>query len=458
MYDEIEILQPLYRKGLIDMDGVNSDVIERLPFAELLDLYDEVSSTAAGLPDSGKMRGRIFCASNSLSGAPYECLEQSCRISRVEELSKFSALFADNVLFHNYLADLSPSYGHVPKQDDFDFRYRVISDISALYKIKDLMKAGIAQPYTTPNSYCLGCFSNHFLGKGSSGRINQSINKLRTSIYSRLDAYLAYDEYGGYYVNCECDESVFPHGTRTYHLEDAIEQVLPPYVIKEVHEKGGIYLSSGNKKKLGLAESISSESITEAVYQKSISKLTGGSILTHSVSEINALRSVEVDDVVLNINNVLSKHWDIIIPYAEQVSVSTLLTLREREQEAFVRFRTALDKSVSEAFSLKGSFTEKDARELYSGVIEPSVSSLETITKNATKDLIKKPLVTLAGAGAAIGVGAYTGMLSGDMALAAKALGLGKVAYDGVTSTLNMADITRDIRQEDYYYLWKMKR
>ncbi|WP_305457652.1 hypothetical protein [Photobacterium leiognathi] len=458
MYDDIAIFQPLYRKGLIDMDGVNVERIERLPFLELLDLYDEVSNTVANLPDSSNMRGRIFCASNSLSGSPHECIEQNCRLSRVEELSKFSALFADNVLFHNYLSDISPSYGHIPEQDDFDFRYRVVADIHTLYKFKDLIKDGIAQPYMTPKNYCLECFSNQFLGKGYSNRISKSIDKLGSNIYSKVEVFLTFNEVDGYLANCESDENTLPHGTQIYYLDNSIEEVLPSNVIKKAHEQGGIYLSLGNKKKLGLAESISSTSIAEAVYQKAIAKHTSGSILTHSLNEVNALNLIEKDNHVSNINTILSKHWNIIIPYAEQISVSNLLKLRKREQEAFIRFRAILDKSVSEALALKGSFTEKDARELFADVIEPDLALLETKTKIATKDLIKKPLISLAGVGAAIGVGAYTGMLSGDMALAAKALGLSKIAYDSVTSTLEMADISKEIRQEDYYYLWKMQR
>lgn len=159
MYNNIEIFKPLYANGLIDMDGVNDSLIGKISFSKLLDIYDEISGAASGFPKASHLRGRVFCASNSLSGAPYECCEHNCRLSRVDELSKFSALFADNVLYHNFISDISPAFGHAPERDDDDFRYRAISDIHVLYKLGDLISSGIVQPYTTPHGYCLECFA-----------------------------------------------------------------------------------------------------------------------------------------------------------------------------------------------------------------------------------------------------------------------------------------------------------
>lgn len=456
MHRNTNMLQPLYENGLLDMDGVNRDRIERLSFSKILDIYDEISSLVAGLPKKENIVGRVFCASNSLSGAPYECSERSCRISRVDELSKFSSLFADNVLFHNFLADLSPSFGHAPSEDGENFRYRVVSDIYSIYKLKDLMYAGIVQPYTAPNGYCLDCFSNKFLGKSSSGIVSRARARFKRDLENSMEVYISYD-HDGYYVVCEADEMIFPHGSICISLNsNDLGNLSDDFLIKAKENK--IYLTNKQRRELGFGESISYNLVMEAVYQKSISRFVGGSILTHSSSEINALKSIEGDQSIKKTNDILSKHWNIIIPYAEQLSASELLTLREREPEAFVTFRNALDTSVGEAFSLKNSFTEQDARELYSGIIQPSLAKMEISTKSARKDLIKKPFTVLAGVGAVLGVGAYSGLLSGDLATAAQALGLGKVLYDGVTSTIEMSDVTKTIKQEDYYYLWKMNR
>ena len=57
---------------------------------------------------------------------------------------------------------------------------------------------------------------------------------------------------------------------------------------------------------------------------------------------------------------------------------------------------------------------------------------------------------------AALGVGLYTGMVPAELIPAAKALGLGKVAFDTASSTTKLADTKKDIRQEDFYYLWRV--
>ena len=376
MYNDIEIFKPFYANGLIDMDGVNNDRIARIPFTKLLDIYDEVSASVSEFPDKRNMRGRVFCASNSLSGAPYECLAHDCRIARVDELSKFSALFADNVLYHNFIADSSPTFGHAPDEDDYDFRYKVVSDISVLYQLRDLISSGIVQPYTTPHGYCLDCFSNKYLGPKSSGNIKKASVSFKNLVTKKLEVFLTSDE-NGIYANCEGDETILVHGGGTYILDDTVKDIIPRDVMKKA-STGGVYLSKRLKKEMQIAEAISSELITDAVIQKSVSKLTGGSILTHSPREIGAMKAIENDSSVQNINNILSDHWNIIIPYAEQISVDGLLKLREREGESFVQFRTALDNSVSEAFNSKNSFTEKDAREMYSDLIEPKLAPIRT--------------------------------------------------------------------------------
>lgn len=456
MYNDVPMFQPLYANGLIDMDGVNINRIESMSFSKLLDIYDEVSNTVSKFPEKDGMRGRIFCASNSLSGAPYECMEQLCRIERVEELSKFSALFADNVVYHNFLADISPSYGHPPEEDDYDFRYQVASDLLVLYQLKDLIASGIVQPYTTPQSYCVSCFSKKFLGSRLSNNVKNASSRFVHDIYQKMEVELIGDE-NGICVSCEADETIFPHGSSYIFLSDRVKDILPKKIINKAY-KGGAYLNDHYKRQLKLGEMISTRLMTEAVYQKTVSKITGGSLLTHSPSEIGAMKAIEDDACVHHVNNILSEHWNIIIPYAEQISVSKLLKLREREGESFIGFRKALDKSVSEAFQLKSSFNEKDARDLFSDMIEPQLAQLELKTKLATRDLMKNPLKVMAGMGAVIGVGAYTGLLSGDLATAVEALGLGKIVYDGVTSTIDLMDVTKEIKQEDYYYLWKMSK
>lgn len=294
------------------------------------------------------------------------------------------------------------------------------------------------------------------MGKPTSIHVKKASIKLKNIVYQKLDAFL-YGHEDSLHVHFEADDTILTHGISIMKLNDHHMALLPPDIFKKAFS-GGVYLSKRLKRQLRLGEMISSELITDAVVQKSVSKLTGGSVLTHSPREIGAMKAIELDPAIQHTNNILSEHWNIIIPYAEQISVAGLLKLREREGESFIKFRKTIDNSVAEAFKLKGGFTEKDARELFADIIEPELAQLELKTKSATKDLVKKPLIVMSGIGAALGVGAFTGMLSGDLAVAAKALGLGKIVYDGVTSTMERMDVEREIKQENFYYLWKMKK
>ncbi|TGV17306.1 hypothetical protein E5N72_18955 [Pseudoalteromonas sp. MEBiC 03607] len=456
MHNDIKMFESLYQNSLIDMDGVNEEIINKTPFSKLLDIYDEVSSSVSYLPQEQNLIGKVFTASNNFAGSSYECPAMKCRMNRVEELSKFSTLFGENVLFHNFLADSSPTFGHAPSKDSKKFRNRVIADINVLMGLKGVISKGIAVPYTMPHGFCLNCFTRKFLGNSSSQLVERELKNLENHIYKSMDMEIIKTE-SGFKLRCSSDNDILPH-TYIHQLSSKEQGMLPDDILQNMHVEDKHTLSHAQKKMFSEVKRLSRQLMAEAVHQKSMSKLTGGSILTHSLAEVNTLKRLESDSQISHVNDILSEHWKIIIPYAEQLSVDNLLLLREREPESFIQFRGAIEKSVSEAISLNKGFSVRDARELFSDTIAPNIAKIEQSTKIATFDLIKKPLIASVGIGAVLGVGAYTGLLTGDLSVAAKALGLGKIVYDGVTSSVEGIDALKERKQADYYFLWRMQR
>lgn len=454
-----EMFLPLYKNDILNLDGINEEKINKLSFTKLLDIYDEVSQSVAKLPNRDELSGRVFTSSNSLSGSSLECEELSCRIKRVDELAKFSSLFADQVLWHNFLSDISPSFGHPPETDSEDFRYHVLADIHVLFKIKDLIDNNIIQPYTIPHGYCPDCFAKTFYGDRNPEQILNAKLNLENDIKNSLSLSISCLDEDLFTINYDGDDNYIPHGGASImYNRNEIESIIPNHIIDKIKENQKIKLPDKVYNNLNIPAHLSNSLTTEALYQKTIANITGSSILTHSTGEINAIKRIEGNDYIRNINNLLLNHWDIIIPFANNFTPTEILELRFREQESFISFRSCLDKSLSEAFAMKETFTSKDARDIYASIIQPSLAELDKKAKSAARSLFKKPLFTATSVVATLSLGAASGLLSHDLATALKLLGASKITYDTINELLHNCNLENSIKNENYYFLWKMRK
>ena len=103
-------------------------------------------------------------------------------------------------------------------------------------------------------------------------------------------------------------------------------------------------------------------------------------------------------------------------------------------------------------------FTEKQAREIYSDLIETRLASLDKRVKVAKKDLLKKSVRSVVAVAGVISFGLYSGFISGETAELIKTLGLAKIAYDVVEKSIPIGEAKSAIKSDDLYFLWKAKK
>src|SRR5262249_27371069 len=106
------------------------------------------------------------------------------------------------------------------------------------------------------------------------------------------------------------------------------------------------------------------------------------------------VQSVSNNQDIERRNSIACKYLSSMVPFVEDVAIADLIKLRNREEDAFIRYRRALNQAIDE-FKEGGTFTERDARTLYSDVIARRLSSLEQGMKDARGDLLRKPLVSI---------------------------------------------------------------
>ena len=101
---------------------------------------------------------------------------------------------------------------------------------------------------------------------------------------------------------------------------------------------------------------------------------------------------------------------------------------------------------------------ERHARELYGDVLEPSLVRLDLKLRNAHRGLVKTSRRKVFAWVGAITFGLFSGLLPSSLEAAAKALGLTKVLAELGESALQTGGNEDVIRNDDMYFLWKVRQ
>lgn len=184
----------------------------------------------------------------------------------------------------------------------------------------------------------------------------------------------------------------------------------------------------------------------------------GTMFLTERALDIELLRQLSADTSIEQRNRLLQKYLTCIVPFIDSVHPIDLVKLRQGEEASFILFRHALTRAIDEYKGQKAELTERDAKSIYGDIIQPQLARLDSKVNSARRNLIKKTTAQIAGWTAAISVGLYAGLLPSGIAAAAAALGLTKVIADLGQELLAKRDVEEEIRQEEMYFLWKVRK
>jgi len=188
------------------------------------------------------------------------------------------------------------------------------------------------------------------------------------------------------------------------------------------------------------------------------SKVLKTSFLTDNPLDISFLKAVASRPEIDSRNEIAFKHLTSLVPFVADMRIPDLLKLRKREEEAFLNYRKALNEAIAEFRSLSSDFTEKEARQIYSDVIQPRLAALDKRVKVAKKDLLKKSIRSVIAVAGVISFGLYSGFISGETAELIKTLGLAKIAVDVVEKAIPIGEATSAAKTDDLYFLWKAQK
>lgn len=245
-----------------------------------------------------------------------------------------------------------------------------------------------------------------------------------------------------------------------YEGNNRIRDVLKgmPRLLSQLENSEAVRLSSSLANKLQVQRRFASTVANSATFGILSSKILRTSFLTDNPLDISFLRTVTNSPEINSRNQIAFKHLTSMVPFVEDVRLRDLLKLRKREEEAFLNFRKAINQAISDFRSLSSNFSEKDARQVYSDVIQPRLAALDKRVNVAKRDLLKKGIRSVATAVGIISFGLYSGLFSEETAELIKTLGLAKIAYDVGQAVIPVGEAKSGIKTDDLYFLWKAKK
>jgi hypothetical protein len=451
------MFEVLQRAGLLKRSAPNPRALMNMPFTRLLEVLDEASASTARRPTSASKSTQIHCASLGLGGGRAECEGLSCRATRLDELSRFAALYADRVVIHNFIAELSPTFGHPPPGESDEFREMVFADLTLLATIRPLVEQGLIVPFTPPSNVCPSCLAESAFGIAARRRLRRAERNLSREIGRNISVRCGKGE-SRYMVTFSGPERFLPHrGMRIVSL-DPWPGTDTRRILRRLEAGETVLVSSPARPRTEAVTTVADGILSSVDYQLAVAGVVDGSFLTHRDIDLDVLRYVSGSPDLARRNELAASHLEMLVPFLSDVPISDLLTLRKKEGDAFIRFRAALKQAVEEFKSAGPSFTAKDAKTLHADFIAPELSRLNQKVAEAKRDVLKIPMSSAVGTVAAIGFGLYTGLIPAELRIAAEALGITKIVSDAVGKIVEKSDIRATVRPEQFYYLWKVQQ
>lgn len=449
------LFEQLDNSGFVRNGELNLSLIEHSSPIDIIDFAQEsINITSA---ENFNKDNSVFShsASLALGGGRSPCASLECRIKKVKELTQFATFYADRVYIHNFLGDYKK---HVDRPlNETEIRKNFADDLRILLELRPLIESGRIIPITAPY-YCPHCLVKHSFGQEDDRRLRKAINWLIEKYNKNLViSLLAIDK--NYFFLSKGPESLLEHGSQvflTHELHPALKKM--PNISAKIKLNKETRLTKAMVKKIEYDKHLAYGTFQSILFELATSQCLNTCFLSDKAVEIEFLMNVSNNFTINRRNKIVQKYLTCLVPFINHVSTSELIKLRNREEESFLIFRQVLAKAIDEHKAKKDEFTEKDAKQIYQDIIEPQLAILDRKIKIAHKSLIKGTIQKVLSWTGAISFGLYSGFLPSGLTAAASALGLTKILADFTESFMNKKDVELMIRDQDMYFLWKVRR
>lgn len=451
-----ELIKLLRKRNLLSKNGPKTSTIDSLSSTKVIDLFAEIGKVVTANQHPVKNSVFSFSASLGLGGSSLECRVLSCRLNRINILARFALLYGDEVYISNFLTDYDIK--SITEENVQFVKENLYDDLLVLQEIRPLLEQGYIKFFEPQRDICFSCHADQFLGKNAHKRFSEEYKRLRDEFLANMNVKCDRKD-DQYHFTCDGPFPYFDHDLVCTYDNIPKELAAKPYTVLRRVQKGEItQLSKTLIKSLGLHTEMAHLVATNAMHGLATSGSLKTSFLTENDLHISFLNSLHYDPEIRERNSVALKYLESMVPFVEDVALKEIIKLRQREEEAFVIYRQALNLAIDKFANSGAVFTEKDARTLHADVIAPSLALLDRKIKQAKRDLISKPLRSFVGVVGAVSFGLLTGLISSNISAIAQTVGLVKFSADVIENVMSFNDREKDIKNDQFYFLWKIKK
>ena len=449
-----EIIELFKKNNFIKRNKPNAQILDSISMSKFIDFNKELDAIVCSNHKPVNNPFFSYAADPNLGGSDAECCELNCRLDRIDSLARYSLLYSEEVYIESYFGKYSLLEGNINfemvKKDFYD-------DLVLINHIKPLIENGTIRLYSPDKKLCFSCQAKNILGEKN----GKSFERARKILIEEVKQNLT--------LSCKLSSNKYlfqVHGSEKYfdHGMIFLNSKIPPYlkkrqaILSQINSGKQITLARSAIKEMEIDEDIIHTFIHNTLFGLSTSYGLNTSYLTQSQRQIDFINALNKKSELKDNNIVSHKHLRSIIPFIEDVSIENLIKLRKRESEAFINYRTALKESLIHFRNIKGKFTQAEAKEFYSDVLEPKIASLDIKVKKAKRDLINKPLRSIAGVVGVLSFGMISGLFPENISQLAQVIGLTKFGSDLIKDTIKIDDKEDGIVEDKYYFLWKVKK
>jgi hypothetical protein len=450
------IFQILLRKDFIKGNEVAIDKVRNTSVSTLIDIaktiFDITSAADFGRENS------IFAhsASFSIGGGRRPCADLDSRMTHIDQLARFSALYSDRVYIYNFMSDYLT--GDIDPTKESEFRTNFTNDLIMLNSVRPLIERNILVPYSFPKIDCINGLVSTTMSDDWGIFVNQEHKRLNDLFLNNVDVIFKREAKERYLFIEKGPEDFVTHGTSYRHVYLLWPEIKNMHqLMRKVDSGQEVTLSKTILKKSKYHDFNVNYILKNISFGLSTSRVFRTSFLTDSDIHVDILNSISRDPFINKRNQIVKEHLSTMVPFVNDIGIGDLLKIRDREQESFILFRYRLNSAINEVKKAKKKFSDREAMEIYSEFILPEIAKVDRKIKAAKRDLIittRRKAISCIGT---ITFGIYAGMVSFGLQSIAAAIGLKKIS-DNLCDIMDKSDFDDSIRNEDMYILWKVKQ
>lgn len=467
-----KIIDLLKRNGLDDDSKIEHKVLDLWSLNQIerfIDAFDEIIADQEPNLDISPFS---FMPNSNMSAQHLFCNIWDCRLKRIDQLSRFAAFYADSVLIPSYFPYLRHFFStHLTWPDgyeDMDFRYNFCGDIKILNRIEPLLKNNIVKlirplnPGITLCSACASARSPEF--RDINKRFKKNIGVLCRKYLPYTKATLTFrdelQEDDIYSIELTGPEDVFDDGRAFLTFRG---RELPEVLLRKIRNiprnelTKGIALSS---------EDLERSCVINHQFETIIMDLwTKYYLCRTSNIDVKYLTDREIDASLMDImtgNKELRNYNQVVrdnivceLPILNELPLDTILTIRQNEYDSFLVFRDSINSAMKECLANDTALTSSIARDIYEDIIQPKLNVLNRTFKRIRTSHLRQARQELL-----ISTGLLTfGLFSLFHAPAAATVPLSLAAVEltrGLKSISDASATPEEIRNDDYFFLWKL--